>query len=362
METNIETLVAEKNWKGLVYSYSEVTEETRMQYAYCFGKALLMENAALSLAPEKLAAKLVEAFRVAFYDKRMAEEIKGILKNRLYGMLEVLDRRAWEYTSQAANDTVKGAEYSRLGFEHYLLIYFLHPEEKHARRYLSKAKVFLVETHVAVLINKNCHVKCLWEQLDQLLITLKVLDPHFVEAIIMFLRLYNAVECQRKLDQCAYIAHLSEKQEVFSDEDMKRIKGFHNELQKEYMEILMEVLTGQQGYKQKLHESKIQRADEVKQFAIRYADCPDDLEHGYFKETLVHKKAADLLSKSKADEAFDLIRQEYATGIPKKTFLIRDQFNTIVSLLFEKTGDMAYVVQALKIDPDNGKLKEYLIQ
>ena len=54
--------------------------------------------------------------------------------------------------------------------------------------------------------------------------------------------------------------------------------------------------------------------------------------------------------------------KEYSGGIPQSSFLIRELFNELVGLLVEETGNMDYVVRALKVDPGNEGLKGYLMR
>jgi len=102
--------------------------------------------------------------------------------------------------------------------------------------------------------------------------------------------------------------------------------------------------------------------EEVKQYAFRDVNCPEDLDSSYFKETQVNKKARDLMAHSKAAEALDVIICEYDTGIPSNSFLIRKLMNEVVTILFKQTEDIDYVVKALKIDPGNEKMKEFLMR
>jgi len=362
MEANIETLVAEENWKGLEYYYSEAAEETKMQYAYYFGMAHLVTKPLDEMPFPQGAERAREAFGISLYDKRIAESIVEFFSSNLYKLQIEMEKQAHDYTIRAGSGDPEAAEYSRIGFEHYLMIYYFNSSEQYIREHMSKAKIFLIESNIASFINDKCQYKSAWESLKQLLVSMKEIDPHFMEAIIAFFRLFNTVDIIRKNNQSSFVGYLLGNKDSFSDEEVKRLTDFQDEVQKECLLIFLEILIGKEDYKKRMHESKVIRAEEVKQFAFKYANCPDNLDSSYFKETLIHKKASDLLAESKTCEAFEVIKEEYGTGLPKNSFLIRELLNEIVAILFDLTGDMSYVVQALKIDPENEKLKEYLVK
>ena len=218
METDIETLVAEKNWQGLAYYYPEATEEIRMQYAFYFGTANLIVQPLTELPIPQLTEKLAEAFRISLYDKRLAEDIKEFFGGIMYKLLINIQKEARDYTLRASTNDPDAAVYSRIGFEHYLLMYFLHPSEEHIRACMSKEKVFLMESGTASFINDKYQYKCAWESLKKLLIALKPLDTHFIEGIIAFLRLFNTVDIMRKNNQSGFTGYLLEEKELFSDD------------------------------------------------------------------------------------------------------------------------------------------------
>ena len=362
MGTNIETLVAEENWRGLEYYYSEADEETKMKYAYYFGMAHLVAKPLDTISIPRSAETAVEAFRISLYDKRIPESIVEFFSGDLYKLQINMEKQARDFTIRAGTGDDKAAEYSRTGFEHYLMLYYFNYSEQYIRDHMSKAKIFLIESNIAAFINEKYQYKSAWESLKQLLVNMKEIDPHFTEAIITFFRLFNTVDITRKNNQSGFIGYLLEHKEHFTEDEVKRLTDFQKELQDECMLIFFEIMLGREDYKKRMLESKIKRAEEVKQFAFKYANCPENLDTSYFKETQVNKKARELMAQSKSDEALNIIIDEYKTGIPNNSFLIRELLNEIVSLLFEKTGKMDYVVKALKIDPGNEKIKGYLMR
>ena len=362
MEANIETLVAEENWKGLEYYYSEADEETKMQYAYYFGMAHLVAKPLDCMPFPQCAERVREAFRISLYDRRIPESIVEFFSSDLYKLQIAMEKQACDYTVRAGTSDPEAAEFSRIGFEHYLILYYFNSSEQYLREHMSKAKIFLIESNIASFINDKCQYKSAWESLKKLLVNMKILDKHFIEAIIVFFRLFNTVDILRKNNQSGFVGYLLEHKDSFSEEEIKMLNNFQDEVQRECLLIFLEMMIGKEDYKKRMLESKVIRAEEVKQFAFKYANCPDNLDSSYFKETLVHRKASDLLAESKTCEAFEVIKEEYGTGLPKNSFLIRELLNEIVAILFDLTGDLAYVVQALKIDPENEKMKEYLLR
>jgi len=362
MEVNIEFLIAEENWTGLEYYYSEAAEEIKMQYAYYFGMAHLVAKPLDAIPFPQCAERAREAFRISLYDKRIAESIVEFFSSDLYKLQIEMEKQAHDFTIRAGSGDPEAAEYSRIGFEHYLMIYYFYSSEQYIREHMSKAKIFLFESNIASFINDKCQYKSAWESLKKLLVDMKDIDPHFMEAIIAFFRLFNTVDIMRKNNQSSFVGYLLGNKDSFSDEEVKRLTAFQDEVQKECMLIFLEMMTGKEDYKKRMLESKIQRAEEVRQFAMRYADCPENLDSAYFREMQVNKKARDLMAQSKTKEAFEVIRMEYKTGIPGRSFLIRELLNEVVALLFEQTRNIEYVVKALKIDPGNEKLKEYLMR
>jgi len=362
METNIETLVAEENWKGLKYYYTEADEETRMLYAYYFGTAHLVSQRLEIMPAQEAAEKLVEAFRISLYDRRITEGVKEYLGSGIYKLICRIDQLARDYTIRGASEEPDAADLSRTGCEYYLLLCFLNGTTEGSQGYMSREKIFLIESGIASIMNEKYKHKAAWESLMKLIVNLKEIDDHFVEAIVAFFRLFNTVDISRKSDQLSFTGYLLEHKDLFSEEECKRLTEFHNELTQECAQILLEMMLGREDYKKRMLESKIQRAEEVKRFAFRNANCPENLFSSYFKETQVNKKARDLLAQSKAAEAFDIIIDENKSGISKNSFLIRELLNEVVALLFEKTGRMDYVVKALKVDPGNEVIKGYLMR
>jgi len=362
METNIETLVAEENWNGLKYYYPEADEVTRMKYAYYFGTAYLVSQRLEIMPAREAAEKLVEAFRISLYDRRITEGVKEYLGSGIYKLQHKIDQLARDHTVRGASEEPDAADQSRTGCEYYLLLYFLNGSTEGSQGYMSREKIFLIESGIASIMNDKYKQKAAWESLMKLIVNLKEIDDHFVEAIVAFFRLFNTVEISRKSDQLSFTGYLLEHKDLFSEEESKRLTEFHDELTQECALILLEMMLGREDYKKRMLESKIQRAEEVKQFAFRNAKCPENLDSSYFKETQVNKKARELMAQSKPYEALNIIIDEYKTGIPNNSFLIRELLNEVVSLLFEKTGNLDYVVKALKIDPGNEKLKEYLMR
>ena len=358
----METLVAEENWRGLEYYYSEADEETKMKYAYYFGMAHLVAKPLDTISIPRSAETAVEAFRISLYDERIAESIVEFFSSDLYKLEINMEKQARDFTIRAGTGDDKAAEYSRTGFEYYLILYYFNYSDQYIHEHMSKAKIFLIESNIASFINDKYQYKSAWESLKQLLVRMKSIDPHFMEAIITFFRLFNTVDITRKNNQSGFAGYLLEHKELFSEEEVKKLTDFQNELQKECMLIFFEIMLGREDYKKRMLESKIQRAEEVKKFAFKYANCPENLDTSYFKETQVNKKARKLVAQSKPDEALNIIIDEYKTGIPNNSFLIRELLNEIVLLLFEKTGKMDYVVKALKIDPGNEKFKGYLLR
>jgi hypothetical protein len=231
-----------------------------------------------------------------------------------------------------------------------------------ARKCFTKAKAFLVETHLAQLINSVCKHKCTWNALLNLTSELMPLDDHFIQGLLILLRLYNANDFQRKTAQQGFIAFLTEQKDIFTESDNKILSEFHTELQTEFLQFFIDLMTKQEVFKKRMMNDLVTRADNLKQFAIQHAHCPEDLDNSFFRETLVHKKATDLLERSKKREAFGVIVQEYNSGLPPRTILVRDLLTTLALQLFEQTHDMVYVVQALKIDPGNDRLKRIFLE
>ena len=99
----------------------------------------------------------------------------------------------------------------------------------------------------------------------------------------------------------------------------------------------------------------------MKQFAIDNADCPEDLDHTYFKETQVHKKVTAQLENSNPEEAFRIIQKKFPEGLPMNAALIRPLFTRTVTELYAKNGQIDCVVKALKMDPFNPELNELLM-
>jgi hypothetical protein len=362
METNIETLVAEENWRGLEYFYHDADEETRLRYAYHFGTAHLVVQPWEKMVMPEFTENMVDAFRISLYDKRIAENIIETHGGFLYKFMNEIEKRAREYTIRGSTSEPDAADNSRIACEHYMLLYFLYSSRQSAQKALSKEKTFLIESGVASIMNDKYKYKAAWESLMKLIVNLKETDDHFIEAIISFFRLFNTVDITRKNNQSGFTGYLLEHKELFSEEEVSKLTDFQNELQKECMLIFFEIMLGREDYKKRMLDSKIQRAEEVKQFAFKYANCPENLDTSYFKETQVNKKARELMAQSKPDEAFNIIIDEYKTGIPKNSFLIREVLNEIVALLFENTGKIDYVVKALKIDQGNEKMKGYLMR
>lgn len=362
MEANIEILVAEENWKGLEYYYPEADEETRLKYAYYFGTAHLVVHSWEKMVMPEFTETMVEAFRISLYDKRIAESIIETHGGILYKFMNEIEKRAREYTIRGSTAEPDAAKNSRIGCEHYLLLYFLYSSPLSAQEAFSKGKIFLIESGVASILNDKYKHKASWESLMKLIINLKGIDDHFIEAIIAFFRLFNTTDILRKSDQSGFVACLLENKECFSEEEVRRLSDFQTELQNECLQIFLEMMIGRENYLKRMQEDKIKRAEEVKQFAFKYANCPENLDSSYFKETHVNKKARELMEQSKPAEAFDHIIKEYSDGLPESSFLIRELLNELVGLLVEQTGKMDYVVSALKIDPGNEKIKGYLMR
>jgi len=362
MEANIETLVAEENWKGLEYYYTEADEETRIRYAYYFGTAQLVLHPWEKMVKPEFSMTMVEAFRISLYDRRIAESIIETHGGMLYQFMKEIEKRAREYTFHGSTNEPDAADNSRIACEHYILLYFLYSSPQSASEAFSKEKIFLIESGVASILNGMLKHKAAWESLRKLLINLKGIDEHFIEAIIAFFRLFNTADIMRKSDQSGFVTCLLENRESFSEDEIDRLTDFQLEVGKECLHIFLEMMIGSEKYLKKMQKDRIQRAEEVKQFAFRYANCPENLDSSYFKETQVNKAARELMGQSKPAEAFDYIIKEYSDGIPRSSFLIRDLLNELVALLVEKTGNMDYVVRALKVDPGNEKLKGYLMK
>jgi len=241
-------------------------------------------------------------------------------------------------------------------------LYFLYSSPQFAQEALSKEKIFLIESGIASIMNDKYKHKAAWESLMKLIINLKGIDNNFVEAIIVFFRLFNSADILRKRDQLSFSGYLLEHKDLFSPEEVKQVTELNKELTQECAVILFEIMLGREDYVKRMLENKIRRAEEVKQFAFRHANCPEDLDSSYFKETQVNKRARELMSQSKPVEAYDHVLKEYKNGLPAKSFLVRELLNELVSLLFEQTGEIDYVVKALKIDPGNEKMKAYLMK
>jgi hypothetical protein len=354
MEANIEI------WRGLEYYYPEADEETRLKYAYYFGIAYLVVHSWEEMVLPEFTETMVEAFRISLYDKRIAESIIETHGGILYKFMNDIEKKAREFTIRGSTTEPDAAENSRIACEHYMLLYFLYSSPLSAQEAFSKEKIFLIESGVASIMNGKYKHKTAWESLRKLIINLKEIDDHFLEAIIAFFRLFNTTDILRKTDQSGFLTYLMENKECFSEDEVRQLSDFQTELQNECLQIFLEMMIGRENYLKRMQEDKIKRAEEVKQFAFRYANCPENLDSLYFKETHVNKKARMLMEQSKPAEAFDHIIKEYADGLPGSSFLIRELLNELVGLLLEQTGKMDYVVSALKIDSGNEKLKGYL--
>jgi len=86
--------------------------------------------------------------------------------------------------------------------------------------------------------------------------------------------------------------YLLEYKNSFTEEKVKKLTDFQNEVQKECLLVFIEMMMGKEDYKKMMIESKIKGAEGVKQFAIRYADCPGNLDSAYFRERQVNKKVS----------------------------------------------------------------------
>ena len=139
------------------------------------------------------------------------------------------------------------------------------------------------------------------------------------------------------------------------------MNAFVSELQAESLLVLLQALTGVEEDEKKSKNDRITRAEELKQFAIDNADCPEDLDHSYFTETKVYKKVMEFLENSNPEEAFKIFKKAFPEGLPENAALIRPLFTRTVTELFAENGQIAYVVKALELDPSNQELNNLLI-
>ena len=102
-----------------------------------------------------------------------------------------------------------------------------------------------------------------------------------------------------------------EHEDKFNDQEIESLNDFVDELQAESLLVLLNMLTGGGEDEKKKENERITRAEELKQFAIDNADCPEDLDHSYFTETQVYKKVQELLDNSNPEEAFKIMLKAF---------------------------------------------------
>lgn len=105
------------------------------------------------------------------------------------------------------------------------------------------------------------------------------------------------------------------------------------ELESETIQILLSLLTGLGENKEKEEADQLTRAEELRQFAIRNANCPENLDHEYFRETITINKVMEQINKSNFEEAFRIFQKEFPDGFPEDIILIRPLFTKTVSRL-----------------------------
>lgn len=361
METTLKQHTAEENWEAIHYLYEEASEELRLKYAYFFGRAYLQTRLNDGITTGNELELLREAFRISLYDYRMIKAIWRISGPDLITLIGKLEKKASWHIDESNNDDRNSADHSTFGAEYYLLIFYLYSDRQLAMRRISKAQVFLLEAVVAVHVNNHCPKQDTWDSLLDTLVRTKVLSPDFINAIIAFLRLYNAMKPYEKITQLSFMHYLLEHKDKFNEEENDSMSAFVDELQAESLLVLLNMLTGGEEDEKKREHDRITRAEELKQFAIDNAECPIDLDHSYFTETQIYKKVNELLENSNPEEAFRIIRKAFPEGLPKNAALIRPLFTRTVSELFEASGQIDCVVKALEMDPSNQELKELLI-
>ena len=361
LETKLKQHIAEERWDAIHFLYEESSEELRLKYAYPFGKAYLRTKLSEGISSDSELEQLTHAFRISLYDYRMTETIREICGSDIMYLIESLDRKARLHIEKSSNGEANGAEHSKFGSECYQLILYLYPDRQEAIRRTSKAAIFLLETFVATHINNTCMNQESWESLLDTLLRMKVLDAKFINAIIAFLRVYNAFRPTEKILQLNFMRFLLTHKDSFFDHEIDRMDAFVSELESESIGVLLDILKGEGDDKEKNENEQITRAEELKQFAIDNADCPEDLDHTYFKETQVHKKVTAQLENSNPGEAFQIFQNEFPEGFPENAALIRPLFIRTVTELYAETGLLDCVVIALELDPTNHELKELLI-
>jgi len=361
MEARLKQYIAEENWEAVHYLYEEAPEELRLKYAYLFGRAFLQTRLNDGIFTDAELEHLREAFRISLYDYRMIKVIWKIAGPDLINLIGKLEGKAMNHIVKSDSGEPNCSDHSTYGAECYLLVFYLYSDRQLAMRRTSKAQVFLLEAVVAVHVNNTCPKEDSWASLLDTLVRMKVLSPGFMSAIIAFLRLYNAMKPHEKITQLNFMRFLLEHKDKFNEKEIERLNDFVEELQAESLLVLLNMLTGVEEDEKKKENDRITRAEELKKFAIDNADCPEDLDHSYFTETKVYKKVQELLGNSNPEEAFKILQKAFPEGLPGNAALIRPLFTRTVTELFEASGQIEYVVKALKLDPSNQELKELLI-
>ena len=361
METILKKHIADENWEAIHYLYEEAPEELRLKFAYPFGRAYLQSRLKNGISTNTEVEQLSEAFRISLYDYRMIKTIWAISGSDLINLIERLEKKAMYHIEKSGNGELNSADHSKYGSEYYLLIFYLYSDRQLAIRRTSKAAVFLLEAFVAVHVNNTCENESTWESLLDTLTRTKVLNPRFMDAIIAFLRLYNAFKSPEKLTQLSFMLFLLTHKEKFLEQEIDKMNDFVSELQAESLLVLLQALSGEGADEKKSENDRITRAEDLKQFAIDTADCPEDLDHSYFTETKVYKKVVEFLDSSRPEEAFKIFQKAFPEGLPENAALIRPLFTRTVTELFAENGQIDYVVKALELDPSNQELNELLM-
>jgi hypothetical protein len=268
---------------------------------------------------------------------------------------------AWDHIQKSNSGEANCGDHSKYGSEYYLLMIYLYPDRGEVMKRTSRAAIFLLETFVALHVNAICGKEESWESLLDTILRVKELDVKFIPAIIAFLRIYNAFKQHQKITQLNFMRFLLKNAEKFRKEEVESIAFFVKELEAETIQILLSLLTGKGENKEKEEADQITRAEELRQFAIENANCPENLDHEYFRETITISKVMEQVNNSNLEEAFRIFQKEFPEGIPGDAILIRPLFTKTVSQLYMKSGEIDCVVKALEMDPSNQELNELLL-